>query len=81
MPSEPPVLVAAPQPPEIIEAHEHRVACDGGGVLGHPRVYLEMGEAHFVECPYCDRRYVLAAPTHDEDEERDPGTYEGAAGH
>ena len=37
-----------------------RVACDGsGGALGHPRVYLEMGDENFVECPYCDRRFVL----------------------
>ena len=31
-------------------------ACDGGGgALGHPRVYLTMGTADSVECPYCDR--------------------------
>ncbi|MGH6869900.1 MAG: zinc-finger domain-containing protein [Rhizomicrobium sp.] len=47
-------------PPEIIEVDDTRVACDGGGgVLGHPKVYLEMGDRDFVECPYCDRRFVL----------------------
>ncbi len=53
-----------------------------GGPLGHPRVYLEMGEEDFVECPYCDRRFVLAtgADGH-EDEEQVPGVYEGSAGH
>ena len=46
--------------PETIEVDDTRVACDGGGgALGHPRVYLEMGDEHFVECPYCDRRFVL----------------------
>lgn len=46
--------------PEIIEVDDTRVACDGGGgALGHPRVYLEMGDENFVECPYCDRRFVL----------------------
>lgn len=53
--------------PEIVEAESKRVMCDGsGGALGHPRVYLEMGEANFVECPYCDRRFVLkgGAATH-----------------
>ena len=46
--------------PEIIEVDNPRVACDGGGgVLGHPKVYLEMGDEHYVECPYCDRRFVL----------------------
>jgi len=51
--------------PEVIEVDETRVACDGGdGTLGHPRVYLEMGEAPYVECPYCDRRFVLRAGAH-----------------
>jgi uncharacterized Zn-finger protein len=48
--------------PEIVEVTTSRVACDGGGgALGHPRVYLEMGDEHFVECPYCDKRFVLQA--------------------
>lgn len=46
--------------PEVIEVEDARVSCDGGdGSLGHPRVYLEMGDAEFVECPYCDRKFVL----------------------
>jgi uncharacterized Zn-finger protein len=46
--------------PETIEVDQTRVSCDGGGgALGHPRVYLEMGDEDFVECPYCDRRFVL----------------------
>ena len=48
--------------PEIIEVTTSRVSCDGiGGALGHPRVFLEMGDEPFVECPYCDRRFVLKA--------------------
>jgi uncharacterized Zn-finger protein len=53
--------------PETVEVNDTRVACDGdGGTLGHPRVYLEMGDDTFVECPYCDRRFVLraGAPRH-----------------
>ena len=50
------------EPPEIIEVGSRQVACDGGGsALGHPKVYLNMGTADFVECPYCDRRFVLGA--------------------
>jgi uncharacterized Zn-finger protein len=46
--------------PEIIEVTTSRVSCDGvGGALGHPRVFLEMGDETSVECPYCDRRFVL----------------------
>ncbi len=67
--------------PEVVTVHVRRIACDGvGGALGHPRVYLEMGEEPFVECPYCDRRFVLA-DGHDEDEHLAPGVYEGAGGH
>ena len=48
-------------PPEEIRVTHKRVACDGGGgVLGHPLVYLEMGEDTVVECGYCDRRFRLA---------------------
>lgn len=53
-------------PPEIIEVETTKVACEGAGTglsaaLGHPKVYLEMGDEGFVECPYCDRRFVLKA--------------------
>ena len=48
--------------PEIVETYNTRVACDGGGgALGHPKVFLEMGDENFVECPYCDKRFVLKA--------------------
>jgi uncharacterized Zn-finger protein len=46
--------------PETLTVRETRVACDGGGALGHPKVYLQIGDEGFVECPYCDRRFVLA---------------------
>ena len=69
--------------PEVVTVRSKRVACDGvGGALGHPRVYLEMGEADFVECGYCDRRFVLAAGTEGrENELTAPGVYEGSHGH
>ena len=70
--------------PEVIAVRSGRVACDGvGGALGHPRVWLEMGDAAFVECPYCDRRFVLASDAGEgaEDERLAPGVYEGPHGH
>lgn len=48
----------APPPPEIIEVETTEVACDGGPD-GHPRVFLNMGQAREVECPYCDRLFRL----------------------
>lgn len=87
MPSDSPAHSASdidtPPPPEVIVVRTRRVACDGvGGALGHPRVWLEMGEADFVECGYCDRRFVLASSgVHAEDERLAPGVYEGPGGH
>ncbi|MFQ5346252.1 MAG: zinc-finger domain-containing protein [Rhodothalassiaceae bacterium] len=48
-------------PPETIYVEDTVVACDGGeGALGHPRVFLNMGADGAVECPYCDRLFILA---------------------
>lgn len=51
-------------PPEITRVSHHRVACDGAhdglaAALGHPRVWLEIDETGYVDCGYCDRRFVL----------------------
>ena len=48
-------------PPEVETVSNTRIACDGGeGALGHPRVWLSIDEkTGWVECPYCDKRYVL----------------------
>ena len=59
-------------PPEEITVSTKRVACDGGGVLGHPLVYLDMGGDDFIECGYCDRRFVLSHDHHSESEYLDP---------
>lgn len=52
-------------PPETSRVTSHRVACDGtaGGLpasLGHPRVFLEIDERGYVDCGYCDHRFILA---------------------
>ena len=55
---------------ETILVETRRVSCDGasdirGGAdyrpaaFGHPRIYLEIDESGFVDCGYCDRRFVL----------------------
>ncbi len=71
--------------PETIVTTTRRVACDGsndirGGAayksaaLGHPRVWLEIDEKGYVDCGYCDRRFVLA------DGAETPGARELSAG-
>jgi len=50
------------EPPEIVEVDETTISCDGdGGPLGHPRVYLTLGDDGRVDCPYCDRQFTLKA--------------------
>ena len=35
------------------------VSCNGGGgALGHPQVFLNLGTDDEVTCPYCSRVYV-----------------------
>ena len=51
-------------PPEILRVAHRRNVCDGatdipgGASLGHPRVFLEIDETGYVDCGYCDRRFV-----------------------
>ena len=56
------------KPAETIEVEETRVSCDGGGsALGHPLIYLNLGEEGVVDCPYCGRRFILkegSIPSH-----------------
>lgn len=51
-------------PPETMYVETPTVCCDGdagdeGSALGHPAVYLNLGASGRVECPYCDREFVL----------------------
>jgi uncharacterized Zn-finger protein len=70
------------RPAEEVLVTVRRVSCDGvGGALGHPRVYIELGEDGVAECGYCDRRFVLAGHERPESERLAPGVYEGSSGH
>jgi len=49
-------------PFETIYINETVAACNGGGgPLGHPRVFLNLGPDGKVECPYCSRLFVNRA--------------------
>ena len=48
------------KPFETILVDSNVAACNGGGgPLGHPRVYLNLGADGRIECPYCSRLFVL----------------------
>ncbi len=47
-----------------IAVSTHLVACDGGGgPLGHPMTYYEIGSEGTATCNYCDRKFVLTPTT------------------
>jgi NADH dehydrogenase (ubiquinone) Fe-S protein 6 len=49
--------------PETIRTRETRLSCDCSGdvpaALGHPKVWLQIDEKGYVECGYCDRKFIL----------------------
>ena len=52
-----------PFTPEIAYTESARVACDGAAAispaLGHPRVWLQIDDNGYVDCGYCDKRFIL----------------------
>ena len=46
-------------PRETVRVATKRVACNGGGgALGHPQVWLNLGEDGAIMCPYCSVEFV-----------------------
>ena len=78
-------------PPETTLVETHRVSCDGasgirGGAnyrpaaLGHPRVFLEIDEHGYIDCGYCDRRFILkGGPADGADQAQLPDIASGAS--
>ena len=49
-------------PPQVEKVTTWRICCDGDDAvgLGHPRVWLAISpEMGFVDCGYCDKRFVI----------------------
>lgn len=62
-------------PNEPIKALERDIFCEGDprSAMGHPRVYLTIGPAGWVDCPYCARHFILQMV------EDSPGMWVGGA--
>ena len=46
----------------VVVTNKLRVACNGGGgALGHPQIFLTLGNDGRVKCPYCSREFVKSA--------------------
>ena len=44
---------------DVILVSTRRISCDGGGgALGHPKVWMDMGQDTEVVCKYCDKRFI-----------------------
>jgi uncharacterized Zn-finger protein len=41
-----------------VDSDADEVCCDGGGALGHPRVWYSLDGRNQVICQYCDRAFV-----------------------
>lgn len=55
--------------PEIIYVDAHRVGCNGGGgQLGHPLTYYDLGADGKAVCGYCGRTFVHKDHAHDYDD-------------
>ena len=77
--------------PEITMVDTTRVSCDGAeqiragagyqpSALGHPRVWLEIDEHGYVDCGYCDKRFVLkGGPADGADQSQLPDISSGAS--
>ena len=72
-------------PPQVTRVSQPRVSCDGAhdGIpvsLGHPRVFLQIDEHGYVDCGYCDRRFVLiGGPADGADQSKLPDISSGAS--
>lgn len=43
---------------ESIVVDKKEVSCDGGK-MGHPKVYLNLGEKKEIVCPYCSKKFII----------------------
>ena len=58
------VITAEQRDLATVEVTSRLVACSGGGgVLGHPMTYYEIGAEGVATCNYCDKKFILAQPT------------------
>jgi uncharacterized Zn-finger protein len=47
-----------PREIKIVDDETEEVACDSGGTLGHPLIYLPFEGRRYVDCYYCGQRFA-----------------------
>lgn len=49
----------------VIKVKDRRVACDGGGILGHPKIFINLDNKDRVfSCMYCSTKYQQESSKH-----------------
>ena len=60
-------------PDETFYVDGHRVGCNGGGgALGHPLTYYELGAEGKAVCGYCGRIFIQKSEAHGDYEDPSP---------
>ena len=45
---------------DVEYVNSKKLSCAGvEGPLGHPKVYLDMGDSNQIVCPYCSKLFIL----------------------
>ena len=54
------------EPLETMYVKDRTVSCNGGdNALGHPIVYLNLGDGGTIDCPYCGQRFIIESTATD----------------
>ena len=52
--------IKSAQNKDIEYVNTKKLSCAGvEGPLGHPKVYLDMGDNNQIVCPYCSKLFIL----------------------
>ena len=44
---------------DVTKTSAKKISCDGGGgALGHPAIYLAIGDSGKIDCPYCGKKFI-----------------------
>ena len=52
--------IKSEQNKDVEYVYPKKLSCAGvEGPLGHPKVYLDMGDDNQIVCPYCSKLFIL----------------------
>jgi NADH dehydrogenase (ubiquinone) Fe-S protein 6 len=57
----PPAAIELLQSDPVVEIKTRIVSCDGGGSLGHPKIYINLDKPQIHSCMYCSKKFIHRA--------------------